>query len=134
MDAMVLTDGLACFRAIAAAGMEHQPLATGGRPASVELPEMNWVDTIIGNVKGATRGSYRAVSGQPAAFASRSSAATSIADSTSPPCSRASPTPPSAPRRCPSGCSGWLRLIGNQEIRSSDRDNAGHNRNQKTRQ
>jgi len=63
-DAMVLTDGLACFRGIAAAGLEHQPLATGGGPASVELPEMTWVNTIIGNVKGAMRGSYHNASGQ----------------------------------------------------------------------
>jgi hypothetical protein len=56
---MVLTDGLACFRDI-----EHQPLATGGGPASVELPEMSWVNTIIGNVKGTQRGSYHNASGQ----------------------------------------------------------------------
>jgi len=48
----------------AAAGFEHQPLATGGGPASVELPEMSWVNRMIGNVKNAMRGSYHHASGQ----------------------------------------------------------------------
>ena len=63
-NCIVLTDGLGCFRGIAAAGFEHQPLATGGGPASVELPEMTWVNTMIGNVKNAMRGSYHNASGQ----------------------------------------------------------------------
>jgi len=61
---MVLTDGRGCFRGIAEAGFEHQPLATGGGPASVELPQMTWVNTVIGNVKGAMRGSYHKASAQ----------------------------------------------------------------------
>lgn len=40
------------------------PLTTGGGPASVELPEMTWVNTLIGNVKNAMRGSYHKASGQ----------------------------------------------------------------------
>lgn len=38
-DAMVLTDGLACFRGIAAAGLEHQPLATGEGCHAWQLPQ-----------------------------------------------------------------------------------------------
>jgi len=61
---MVLTDSPTYFSGIADAGLEHQPLATGGEPASVELCEMTWVNTIIVNVKGAMHGSYHSAGGQ----------------------------------------------------------------------
>lgn len=38
-DSIVVSDGLACFRAIAEVGIEHQPLVTGGAAASVELAD-----------------------------------------------------------------------------------------------
>ncbi|WP_299311115.1 transposase, partial [uncultured Halomonas sp.] len=32
-SALIRTDGLSCFSAIAAAGFEHQPIVTGGGPS-----------------------------------------------------------------------------------------------------
>ena len=57
--ARVTTDGLACFAAVTAAGMKHQPIITGGgRP---EEPEFKWVNTTLGNIKSAITGTCRAV-------------------------------------------------------------------------
>lgn len=63
-NCIVLTDGLSCFRGVAEAGFEHQPWVTGSGPAGVELPEMSWVNTMIGNVKNAMLGSYHKASSQ----------------------------------------------------------------------
>ena len=40
----------------------HQPTVTGGGPASMELPEFHWANTILGNGKNAIRGTYHAIS------------------------------------------------------------------------
>ena len=57
--ARVTTDGLACFAAVTAAGMKHQPIITGGgRP---DEPEFKWVNTTLGNIKRAITGTCRAV-------------------------------------------------------------------------
>ncbi len=58
-DAIVLSDGLACFRGFASAGFEHQPVVTGGGHRSMELPEFQWLNTVLGNVKNAMQGTYR---------------------------------------------------------------------------
>lgn len=63
-DSIVVSDGLACFRGIAAAGVEHQPVVTGGGPASVECEDFRWVNTVIGNVKNALHGTYHKVGPQ----------------------------------------------------------------------
>ncbi len=53
------SDGLACFAAVTAAGMKHQPIITGGgRP---EEPGFKWVNTTLGNIKSAITGTCRAV-------------------------------------------------------------------------
>jgi hypothetical protein len=57
-DSIVVSDGLACFRGIADAGIEHQALVTGSGAAGVELPERKWINTILGNVKTAMKGTY----------------------------------------------------------------------------
>jgi len=59
-ESTVISDGLPCFRAIGAV-CPHQALVTGGGPASVEVPEFNWVNTTLGNVKNAMQGTYHAV-------------------------------------------------------------------------
>lgn len=59
-DAAVLSDGLYCFRAIAAT-CPHGHIVTGGGPASVERREFTWVNTLIGNVKNALHGTCHAV-------------------------------------------------------------------------
>jgi transposase-like protein len=63
-DSIVLSDGLACFSGVAAAGVEHQPVVTGGGAASVELEDLRWLNTIVGNVKNALHGTYHKVSPQ----------------------------------------------------------------------
>ena len=57
----VLSDGLSCFNGVTAAGCVHEPMVTGGGKAAVERPEFRWVNTILGNIKTALRGTYHAV-------------------------------------------------------------------------
>ena len=57
----VLCDGLACFNGVTEAGCVHEPMVTGGGKAAVERPECRWVNTILGNIKNALRGTYHAV-------------------------------------------------------------------------
>lgn len=63
-NALVLTDGLACFNGIASAGFEHQPVVTGGGYRSMALPEFQWLNTVLGNVKNSLRGAYHHLSAQ----------------------------------------------------------------------
>ncbi|WP_254045231.1 IS1595 family transposase [Thiohalocapsa sp. ML1] len=63
-DAIVLGDGLACFRGFASAGFEHQPVVIGGGHRSMALPELHWLNTVLGNVKNAMRGTYHHAGGQ----------------------------------------------------------------------
>ena len=57
----VVSDGLACFGGVTAAGCVHEPIVTGGGKAAVERPELRWVNTILGNVKNALCGTCHAV-------------------------------------------------------------------------
>lgn len=53
----VLSDGLRCFNGLAEAGLKHTVRATGGgRPKGSEF---KWVNTGLGNVKGAITGTLR---------------------------------------------------------------------------
>jgi hypothetical protein len=63
-DVIVLSDGLACFRGFASAGFEHQPVVTGGRHRSMDMPESQWLTTVLGNVKNAMQSTYHKASGQ----------------------------------------------------------------------
>ena len=63
-NCIVVSDGLGCFRGIAQAGIEHQALVTGGGAACVELEDFRWLNTVIGNVKNALRGTYHKASPQ----------------------------------------------------------------------
>jgi len=58
----VVSDGLNCFPAVKKAGCSHQPIVTGGGPASVEKSEFLWVNTLLGNVKNAITGTYHSIS------------------------------------------------------------------------
>lgn len=60
-DADVTSDGLACFTAVTTAGCKHVPINTGGGAKSVKRPEFKWVNTVLGNIKAAIAGTYRAV-------------------------------------------------------------------------
>lgn len=53
----VTSDGLACFTAVTEAGLKHRPVITGsGRPST---PELQWVNTGLGNIKSAITGTCR---------------------------------------------------------------------------
>ncbi len=56
---VVFSDGLACFRVIAAAGCDHVPVVIGGRKPK-DVPIFQWLNTIIGNVKTAPSGTHHA--------------------------------------------------------------------------
>lgn len=55
----VLSDGLACFAGVTLAGCLHQPVIVAGRKPK-DLPEFNWVNTVLGNLKTSLGGAYHA--------------------------------------------------------------------------
>ncbi|WP_444893221.1 IS1595 family transposase [Microbulbifer sp. JMSA004] len=57
----VISDGLACFNAVTAAGCAHDKIVCGGGRSSVEEPEFYWVNTVLGNLKSALRSTYHAI-------------------------------------------------------------------------
>jgi hypothetical protein len=63
-NAIVLSEGLACFTGIASAGFEHQIVVTGGGYRSMAIPEFQWLNTVLGHVKNSLQGSYHQFSGQ----------------------------------------------------------------------
>ena len=61
-DAHVVTDGLNCFPGIAAAGFTHTPVVVVKAAQNSEKLEcFRCVNTILGNIKGALLGTFRAV-------------------------------------------------------------------------
>ena len=59
-SAAVVTDGLGCFRAATIVGAAHERMVTGGGRASVELPQFQAINTLLGNLKTAISGTYHA--------------------------------------------------------------------------
>ena len=55
----VLSDGLACFSAVTEAGCSHQPTVVAGRKPK-DLPEFQWINTVLGNLKTSLSGRYHA--------------------------------------------------------------------------
>lgn len=60
-ECMVVTDGLPCFTAVSRQGFIHVPLRTSGNKV-LQDSTFKWVNTILGNVKNALVGTYRAIS------------------------------------------------------------------------
>jgi hypothetical protein len=56
---IVFSDGLACFGAVTDAGCVHQPTVVAGRKPK-ELPQFQWINTVLGNLKTSLVGSYHA--------------------------------------------------------------------------
>lgn len=56
----VISDGLACFAAVSAAGCTHQPVVVGERKPR-ELPQFLWVNTVLGNLKTTLAGAYHSL-------------------------------------------------------------------------
>ena len=57
----VVTDGLRCFRGVADAGCAHAVIVTSGGRHAARHPAFKWVNTMLGNIKSAIVGTYRAV-------------------------------------------------------------------------
>jgi transposase-like protein len=57
----VCSDGLACFSAVTAAGCAHTPTVMSGPGSAQRRHVLNWVDTMLGNVKNAIHGTYHAI-------------------------------------------------------------------------
>ena len=55
----VFSDGLACFGAVTEAGCSHQPTVMAGRKPK-DVPEFQWINTILGNLKTSLSGCYHA--------------------------------------------------------------------------
>ena len=65
--AVVVTDGLGCFRGVAGAGCGHVAVVTGSGRKAARHPSFKWVNTTLGNIKSAIVGTFRNVSSQHAA-------------------------------------------------------------------
>jgi hypothetical protein len=55
----VLSDGLACFRAVTTANCHHKAVVTGGKHPS-ELPQFRWINTLLGNLKTGFNSTFHA--------------------------------------------------------------------------
>jgi transposase-like protein len=60
-ECCVFTDGLHCFTSVADQGFTHIPLRTSGNKP-LQDSTFKWVNTVLGNVKCALVGTYRAIS------------------------------------------------------------------------
>jgi transposase-like protein len=56
-----VTDALRCFPAVTEAGCTHTPIKTGSGAKAAKHPRFKWVNTVLGNIKAAMVGTYRAV-------------------------------------------------------------------------
>ena len=59
---VVISDGLACFKAVEKAGCHHVSFVSEGGRKGVEHPSFKWVNTMLGNVKNAIKGVFHSVS------------------------------------------------------------------------
>ena len=58
---IVLSDGLRCFNGVLDAGCTHQPIITGSGRRAALTSAFKWVNTVLGNIKNAITGTYRAI-------------------------------------------------------------------------
>ena len=56
---VVTSDGLGCFAGVTDAGCQHRAIIAGGRKPK-DLPEFNWINTVLGNLKTSLGGAYHA--------------------------------------------------------------------------
>jgi len=56
---VVTSDGLGCFAGVTDAGCQHRPVIAAGRKPK-DLPEFNWINTVLGNLKTSLGGAYHA--------------------------------------------------------------------------
>ncbi|NVN91811.1 MAG: IS1595 family transposase [Desulfuromonadales bacterium] len=56
--AIVVSDGLACFGAVTAAGATHDPQIVGAGRKSTDMAFFTWVNTLLSNIKTVITGTY----------------------------------------------------------------------------
>ena len=56
-----VSDALRCFPAVTEAGCTHTQIKTGSGAKAAKNPQFKWVNTVLGNIKAAMVGTYRAV-------------------------------------------------------------------------
>ena len=56
-----VSDALRCFTAVTEANCTHTPVKTGSGAKAAKNPHFKWVNTVLGNIKAAMVGTYRAV-------------------------------------------------------------------------
>lgn len=56
--AHVVSDGTACFGRVTHAGASHERHVTGSGRQAAQLPQLKWVNTVLGNLKTALSGTY----------------------------------------------------------------------------
>ena len=59
--ARVISDGFRSFPAVTEAGCAHTPVKTGSGAKAAKNPRFKWVNTLLGDIKAAIVGTYRAV-------------------------------------------------------------------------
>ena len=59
--ASVFSDALYCFGAVRSAGCVHTPIVTGRGRQAAQHPTFKWVNTLLGNIKNALRGTFHAI-------------------------------------------------------------------------
>ena len=60
----VVSDGFSPFDGIDKAGFSHEKIVTGGGAASVKILALQWINTILGNIKNSLHGTYHAFRGK----------------------------------------------------------------------
>ncbi len=56
----VISDVAACLAAVVEAGFIHEPVVVGGRKPR-DLPEFEWTNTVLGNLKTSLAGAFHAL-------------------------------------------------------------------------
>jgi ribosomal protein L37AE/L43A len=62
----IVSDGLACWGAVAQAGCDHVPMTTGAGRQAARWAPFTWVNTTLGNIKTALAGTHHHVSAKHA--------------------------------------------------------------------
>ena len=57
----MVTDGYQCFHGVKDASCVHVRITTGSGPRAARNPAFRWVNTMLGNIKAALVGTYRAI-------------------------------------------------------------------------
>ena len=54
----IYTDGLLAFLSLTGTGLNHNRIVIGKKAKSTDNPRFNWVNTVLGNLKNAIKGTY----------------------------------------------------------------------------